>query len=157
MYAGTAVAITTSVVLTRLSWDRGAQGRSHSYFFYWEVSQRSVVFTLAVIIITILFVLSKYPLRLGRNTWISSAFFGALFLSEAVRLLIDSLAPQLHSPYVDWSESVFIALCLISWAACLKPEAAQVPARVTFSTPHEDQLLKQLESLNQVMARAARR
>ena len=28
MYAGTAVAITTSVVLTRLSWDRGAQGRS---------------------------------------------------------------------------------------------------------------------------------
>jgi hypothetical protein len=157
MYAGVTLATTASIIITKLSWERGAQGRSHSHFFYWEVSQRSIVFTLAVVIITILFVLSKYPLHLGRNTWISSAFFGALFLSEAIRLLIDSLAPKLHNPYVDWSESVFIALCLGSWAVFLRPETSQPAARVAFSTPHEDHLLKQLESLNQVMARAARR
>ena len=157
MYAAIVVATAASVVLTRLSWSRGALGRSFSHFFYWEVSQRSVVFTLAVIIATILFVLSKYPLRLGRNTWISSAFFCALFLSEAVRLLIDSLDPALRNPYVDWSQSIFIALCLGSWASFLRPETAPAPARVAFSTPHEDHLLKQLESLNQLMGRAARR
>ena len=112
---------------------------------------------MAFVIVTILVFLSKYPLHLGRNTLVSSVFFSVMFLSEACRLLIDSLNPDMHIFYVDWAENIFVAVCLVSWAAMLRPETERVPARVTFSTPQEDHLLQQLNSLNQLMARAARR
>jgi hypothetical protein len=157
MYAGTALALAISVALTKASWSGAAVGRSHSHLFYWEVSQRSVVFTLSVVIATLVYVLSKYPLHLSRNTWVSSAFFSALFLSEAVRLLIDSLAPKLYNRYIDWSESIFIAACLGTWAALLQPETVPVAQPVIVSTDREDELLHQLDSLNQLMGRVARR
>ncbi len=110
-----------------------------------------------VVIATILFFLSKYPLHLGRNTYVSSAFFSVLFLSDAARLLIDSLAPSLYVHSVDRTEGVIISLCLAGWVALLQPETARslVPAGVP--SLHEGQLLQQLDSLNQLMSRAARR
>ena len=157
MYAGVAIALTASLLLTGFFWSGAALGRAHSRLFYLEVSQRSIVFTLAFVIVAILVFLSKYPLHLSRNTVVSSVFFGALFLSEASQLLADSLAPRLNIQYADWSAGVFMSLCMACWAVLLKPETRRVPAQVRFSSPHEDHLLQQLNSLNQLMTRAARR
>ena len=88
---------------------------------------------------------------------VSSACFGVLFLSEAAQLLIDSLAPNLRNHFVDWAESLFIFVCLVGWAAMLRPETEHAPVQVKFSSPHEDQLLEQLNALNQLMTRVARR
>jgi hypothetical protein len=157
MYAGVALALGISLLLTGFFWTGTAGGRAHSHLFYFEVSQRSIVFSLAFVIVTILLFLSKYPLHLSRNTLVSSAFFSVFFLSEAARLLVDSLAPQLNIHYVDWTASAVIAICLLGWAAMLKPEPSAAPAQIRFSSPSEDHLLQQLNALNQVMARAARR
>jgi len=156
MYAGLALALCISLLMTGLLWSGETRGRS-IHLFYFEVSKRSIVFTLAFVIVTILLFLSKYPLHLSRNTLVSSVFFSVLFLSEAARLLVDSLAPQLHIHAVDWTESAFAFVCLLGWAAFLKPEPPKVPAQVRFSRPEEDHLLNQLNSLNQFMTRAARR
>ena len=156
MYAGLAISAGASLALTKFFWNTGAKGRQKWGLFYFEVTQRSIVFSLVVVIVAILFVLSKYPLRLGRNTYVSCAFFSALFLSEAARLLLDSTARVLHIDFVDQAESVFIALCLGSWALMLQPKAVPV-ARIAVSTPREDHLLQQLDSLNQLMSRAAKR
>jgi hypothetical protein len=157
MYTGVALALGISLALTGFFWSGGASGRAHSHLFYFEVSQRSIVFTLAFVIIAILVFLSKYPLHLSRDTIVSCAFFSALFLSEASQLLIDSLAPKLQNEYVDQAESLFIFVCLVGWAAMLRPETEHAPVKVTFSSPQEDQLLEQLNVLNQLMTRAARR
>jgi hypothetical protein len=154
-FAGVAFALVVSLLATFFFWNGGPRGRD-VFLFYFEVSQRSVVFTLALVIVTILLFLSKYPLHLGRNTMTSSVFFSVLLLSEALRLVVDSLAPKLFNHYVDWSHSIFNAVCLFGWATMLKPESATAPAQITF-TPREDQLLQQLNALNQMMTRAARR
>jgi hypothetical protein len=156
MYSGVALALSISLLLTRFFWGHGARGHS-APLFYFEVSQRSVVFTLAVVVVAILLSLSKYPLHLNKNALVSSIFFSVLFLSEACRLLVDTLAPRLFNDYVDWSEAIFISICLIGWAAMLRPEPATAPARITFSAPQEEHLLQQLNALNQMMTRAARR
>lgn len=156
MYSGVLLALGVSLLVTRFFWSGGVRGRS-APLFYFEVSQRSVVFTLAIVIVTLLLFLSKYPLHLSRNTLVSSAFFSVLFLSEACRLLIDSLAPKLYNDFIDWPEAIFIAICLFGWAALLKPETETAPTRITFSTPREDHLLQQLNALNQMMTRSARR
>jgi hypothetical protein len=155
MYAGVVLATGVSLALTKFFWQSGAH-RAKWGVYYLEVSQRSIVFTLAVVILAILFALSKYPLHLGKNTYVSIAFFSALFLSEAVGLLVDSLASHFYNHFVDEVELVFISACLAGWALLLQPEAAPV-ARVAFSTLQEDQLLHQLDSLNQFMSRAAKR
>jgi hypothetical protein len=156
MYFGVGLALSISLLVTRLFWSRGPQGRS-VYLFYFEVSQRSVVFTLAFVIVTILLVLSRYPLRLSKNALVSAIFFSVLYLSEAAQMLVDSLAPKLYNLYVDWAEAVFVLICLLGWSALLTPETETIPARVAFSTPREDHLLQQLDALNQLMTRSARR
>jgi hypothetical protein len=157
MYAGAVLASGISLLLTGFFWSGAARGRAHSHLFYIELSQRSIVFTLAFVIVAILLFLSKYPLHLSRNTLVSSAFFSVLFLSEAARLLIDSLAPKLNIHSVDWAGTVFMSLCLFGWSAMLKPESRAAPAQIRFSAPNEEHLLQQLNSLNQLMTRVARR
>jgi hypothetical protein len=157
MYAGVALALSISLLLTGFFWTGGVGGHTNSHLFYFEVSQRSVVFSLAFVIVTILLFLSKYPLHLARNTLVSSVCFCVMFLSEACRLLIDSLNPVMHIHYVDWAGTVFMSVCLVGWAAMLAPEVAKAPAQVRFSTQSEDHLLQQLNALNQLMTRAARR
>jgi hypothetical protein len=157
LYTGVTFALSVSLLMTGFFWRGAASGRAHSHLFYFEVSERSIVFTLALVITAILLFLSNYPLHLSRNTLITSAFFSILFLSEAARLLLDSLAPQLNNHAVDWAESAVISLCLFGWAAMLRPEKPTVPTQIRFSNPREDHLLQQLNALNQLMSRAARR
>ncbi len=156
MYAGIVIATAASAVVAgAFSTERARTAVCH--LFYLESSQRSIGFSLAIVIATILFFLSRYPLHLGRNTYGSSAFFSALFLGDAARLLIDSMQSQLNSVAVDWGESFFVVACLIGWAMMLKPETAPKPARITFSSPEEDHLLEQLSSLNDMLGRTVRR
>lgn len=156
MCTGVALAVSISLLATGFFWNGGPHGRSAD-LFYFEVSQRSTVFSLAFVIVTILLFLSKYPLHLSRNTLVSSVFFSVLFLSEAAQLLVDSLAPKLYNVYVDWSGSVFVFICLVGWGAQLRVEPKRPPVRITLSTPREDYLLQQLTALNQMMTRSARR
>jgi hypothetical protein len=156
LYTGIAIAAGASIAMTRLFWNTGAAGRHKWGLFYLEITQRSVVFSLVVVIVAILFVLSKYPLHLGRNTIVSCVFFSALLLSEAARLLLDSTTRLLYNDFVDRTEAIFIALCLGTWAYMLQPGSVPV-ARTVFSSPQEDHLLQQLNSLNQLMSRAAKR
>jgi hypothetical protein len=156
MYTGVALALSISLLVTHLFWSGGARGRSVG-LFYFEISQRSVVFTLALVIVTILMVLSRYPLHLSKNALVSGGFFSILYLSEASQLLFDSLAPKLYNLYVDWADSVFVLICLLGWAALLKPETDIIQPRISFSTPQEDHLLQQLDALNEMMTRSVRR
>jgi hypothetical protein len=157
MNGGVALFTSLSVLLTKAFWSSSAAGRAHSHLFYFELVQRTVVFTLALVIITVLLFLSRYPLHLGRNTIVSSVFFSVLFLSESVQLMIDTLFLRLNNLEVDLTESGFITLCLVGWAFMLKPGPEMLPAKVRFSTPHEDHLLAQLNAINQLMTRSAKR
>jgi hypothetical protein len=156
MYTGVVLSIASSVLIARIFW-RGGVGNRAVRLFYLEVAQRSVVFSLAVVIATILFVLSRYPLRIDRNTYFSSLFFSSLFLSDAVRLLIDSLTPGLYNRFVDGGEGVIIAALLSVWAGLLGPEPSPVVSRIHFSVLGEKRLMEQLDSLNEFLGRAGRR
>jgi hypothetical protein len=153
MYVGVTAAAGISLLTT--IWTGGAHGSKD--LFYFEVSERWVTCTLALVIVAILWFISRYPLHLGRNTLFSCAFFSAIFLSDAFRLLLDSLAPRLHSSYVDLSESAFECICLISWAVLLRrPDDKALPPPAPPSA-REEHLLGQLEALNELMTHVSRR
>ncbi|MGD1070755.1 MAG: hypothetical protein ABSB15_11495 [Bryobacteraceae bacterium] len=156
MYGATGISVAASLAVTTAFWNGGARGRSR-LLFYLEVVDRSVVFTLAAIVVAILLFLSRYPLHLHRNTYVSTAFFSAVFLSEAVEMMVDSLSPRLFSGWVDRTQILFAAACFVGWAAMLRPEASDAPARVSFENPADRELLQQLESFNTLLARVGRK
>ncbi len=156
LYAGILVSVGTSVVLTALFSYDGSEPRSKWGLYYIEMAKRSIVFSLVIAIIAILFVLSKYPLNLGRNTYLSCAFFSAMFLIEAAQLLVDGSKRLLFSDLAENAAAISTSACLFLWAFFLRPQTAPAP-RVAVPTEHEDRLLHQLEALNSLMIRTTRR
>jgi hypothetical protein len=161
-YIGIGLALGGSVLANVLLHRDRSFGSQH--LFYLEVMQRSVIFSLALVILTVLFVLSRYPLNLSKNSFVSSAFFSAIFLSDAVRLLIDSLAIRLNNRVADWTEAGIILLCLGTWTLLLQPEPVLQRGEddkwtkppETLNKPSEEHLLQQLDSLNRMLTRVAR-
>jgi hypothetical protein len=157
LYAGIAISVGTSLLLTRVFWYAGPDPRSRWGLFYFETAKRSIILSLVIAIVAIVFVLTKYPLHLGRNTYLSCVFFSAMFLAEAAQLLIDSSTRLLSNEVADAVEPFFICACLLGWAFLMQRQTVPVAARVAFSSAHEDHLVQQLESFNRLMTRVARR
>ena len=156
LYAGIGLSVVTSIAITRLFQYSGAHPRHKWTLFYVETAQRSLTLTLAIAIMAIVFVLSKYPLNLSRNTLLCCVFFSAIFLVEAAQLLADTAQRLLFSELAETAAAISISGCLFAWGWLLRAQTATAP-RVVVSTAHEDRLLHQLESLNGLMIRAARR
>jgi hypothetical protein len=132
---------------------------SHTRWLFYEISfDRSLHFSLAVIILILLVFLSRYPLRLDRNTYIASGFFSAMFLAQSIVRLIDSLSPKLAVLYADYSEVAFTALCFVGWGIMVSPLDAPVPERRAPANPQrEAELLQQLDALNNILGGSTRR
>ncbi len=116
LYAGVLLSVGTSLALTRLVFrTRGLPVSSGACSISRRRSARSTS-ALAIAIIAILFVLSKYPLNLGRNTYLCCAFFSAIFLIEAAQLLVDSSQRLLFYELAETVAAISISACLFAWA-----------------------------------------
>jgi hypothetical protein len=153
VYTALAIAVSATLLLLRKPWPGTPYDR---LIFYELVFERSITFGLAVIIIILMISLSRYPLHLGRNTYVASGFFSAMFLAQAVVRLIDTLSPANRARFADYPEVAFTALCLVGWGIMLRPADAPEPARPPTDERREAELLHQLESLNSILSRASR-
>jgi hypothetical protein len=154
LYATTALAAAISAAIGVSSWGAGPNGRSN--LFYVEVADRSFLLTLAVIVAGLGFFLSRYPLHLPRNTYVSCGFFSCILLSQAAGDLIDSLSPLLYSNDIDIVCLLVCAVFYSGWALLLRPEAVAA-GRVSFEKPDENELLGELEAMNRLLGRVGRR
>jgi hypothetical protein len=151
------VAISTlgSVTLTALSWDNDARRSIHAY--YWLVVNHWVQFGLALMVIALILFLSRFPVRLARNTYVSCYFFCAVFLVEACDSLLATLSPLLFSRLVDMAAVLLVSVLLIAWTAMMRHQSADsVTEGVHFGNRDTGSLLLQLESLNQTLSRVGR-
>jgi hypothetical protein len=150
-----AVSVCASVVVAAMF---PAPEKYGSFFVYYElILERSAVFSLAAIIAVLMVFLSRYPLRLGRNTLVASWFFSALFLAQAAAKLIDSISPHLSSRSVDFTEVGFSSICYVGWGLLLRTADAPGPKRQPIDKLREARLLQQLELMNGVLSRTIHR
>ncbi len=156
MYAGILVSAGLTLTITKLFWRVGAAGRPKWGLFYLGIGERSVAVALVVVIAAILFTLSRYPLHLDKNTLLTCAFFSVLFLSQAAQIFVAGMSTLLFNHTANWVADILMTLCLAVWAMLLRPEKAPV-ARVSFPSPAEDDLLRQLDAFNKLLTRATGR
>jgi hypothetical protein len=155
LYATTSLAALLALGIGASAWGAGRNGRSN--LFYIEVADRSFLLTLAVIVVGLIFFLSRYPLHLLRNTYVSCAIFSGILLSQAAADLVDSLSPHLYSHGTDIAASLVCAAFYVAWAFLLRPEEAVAAARISFEAPDESALLGELEAMNRLLGRVGRR
>jgi len=155
LYTALALSFTASLLMARAFW-RDVDPRARG-LFYELALERSVDIGLAVIILILMLFLSRYPLRLDRNTVVASAFFSTIFLAQAAVKLIDSASPRLIARYADYPEVGFTAICLLGWGMLLQPSDTPAPIRPAANKLRETELLQQLESINHILSRSGRR
>jgi hypothetical protein len=154
-YAALTLSVAVSVVLVQTLPAGGA--RNSIQLIYMLILDRSIGVTLTLTIVILMLILSRYPLHLGRNTYVASGFFSAIFLAAGAVKLLDSLATHLYIDYADRAEMVFSAVCFVGWGLMLRPAEKPAPARAVVNKQREAELLQQLESLNQILTRSSRR
>lgn len=155
LWAITGLAALACIALTASSWGAGRNGRSN--LFYVEVADRSFLFTMAAVAAGLVFFLSRYPLHLLRNTYVSCGFFSAVLLCEAAADLVDSVSSHLFSNDVDVAAALLCGVFYAGWALLLKPETAVASGRISFEKPDENHLLGELEAMNRLLGRVGRR
>ena len=157
MYAGTLLAVIALSLPLPAIFRRGSDAwRLH--LFYLEVSQRSVVFSLAVVIADD----SVLSFALSTPSEPEYIYFERFFqrpVPQRCRPVPHRQfdACSITTTHVDWAEGDFYVACLIVMGLSAEAGALAKLARVTFSSPGEDHLLEQLASLNQLLGRTVRR
>jgi hypothetical protein len=154
MYAAVTIATFAFLIVTVFFWDGGAQGRGG--IFYVLSADRYIRSSLAIVIVILLLFLSRYPLHLHRNKYVSSYFCGAIFLMESTANLLDTLSPKLFSHSVDTAQLSVTCLLFLGWGLSLRREVYVLP-EPKIRIPEEDDLLFELESMNRTLAGVGRR
>ena len=152
--SATATSVAATLAIAKVFWSGGIGGKR--VLFYFEVADRSLLLSLALVVVLTLAFLSSYPLRLQRNTWVSLIGFSVVLLSIAGARLVDSLAPYLSAYGFDRGQLILESCCYLSWAALLQRQEAQAPARMIFHHAGEQELLRQLDTLNGILRGAGR-
>ena len=157
MYGVVALAVCISLLSVVVTF-RQAAG-AHSKISYYYLIERGIVFALVLFIVSMLWFLSRYPVRLSRNILIHCFLYSALFLCDAALLLVQSLTLMRYTAMLNLALLTISAACFTGWAALFskKGEGELVRVRHYQDSMDEDRLLSELNSINSTLLRAARR
>lgn len=122
------------------------------------VFERTVTSALVVFIIILLFFISRYPIKLSRNSIVQSLLCSLWFLIDATYCLLWAVLPSRYSLQLDNIQIAAQGLMFLSWATLLSQAGQQQPGRVrrNISPEREKALIGELDALNDSLMRAGR-
>ena len=131
------------------------QGRLMAYYF---VAERAVYFSLVVFLLTILVLLTRYPITLNRNTIVHCVVFSVYFLINTAIFLLLSTGGFGAIKIATYVTQAVNLGALGTWLAMLNAagEERQQKLRPAWMPGHEANLLNQLNSLNAALLRVSR-
>lgn len=123
---------------------------------FWYATNRGIDFALAIFILLILFVLSRYPVQLNRNTLVHATLYTVFFFGGAFTMFLHTLFGNQANDQVNLVLEFTSIACIFGWATLLTPRGEKVQTSLLkFSARHEEQALRQLESLNATLLKAS--
>jgi len=125
---------------------------------YFYAADRGVTFCLAIFLLLMLFLLSRYPVPLSRNVILHATLYTVFFLSNTLNVILSSVFGLRLYTAVDTALMGVSTACALAWAFLLTPKGEEVRMTIPhFGPEHEERLLYQLDSLNTTLLRAARK
>jgi hypothetical protein len=119
--------------------------------------ERGVDTSLAVFLILLLLLLSRYPVRMSANVRLYAFIFPIFFLGNTVALLIRSIGVAMNTSASIVLQIVSVC-CVGTWLFAFSRKGEDVPvATRQLAEAEETRLLNQLDALNTTLLRVSRR
>lgn len=152
LIAATAIALLASVFSLAVPSHATTQGRLMAYYY---VAERAVYFSLVVFLLTILVLLTRYPITLNRNIVVHSVVFSVYFLTGTAIFLMLSTRGFGVLPIAAYVTRAVNVGAVGAWLALLNSagEWRAQRLRPAWMPGHEDRLSSQLNSLNAALLR----
>ena len=156
IYASAVIAL-VAVVVGRAA-TRDALSAKRTLIVGWEAFGRNLVFGLAILILLLLLILSRYPINLRQNIVVNCLCFSLFLLAEAGTVLAEQLTGMRHTITTNEMNVVLDIACFGAWGYLLSREGQTRVVHVLHPSQAEaERLLLELNSLNSILLRAARK
>jgi hypothetical protein len=155
MYFATVVSVTISVLslLPRITPAMPQQSRIIGYVY---ATERGIDFSLALFILLILFLLSRFPVPLSRNVAVHAVVYSIFFLSNTLGLLLHSVFGLQLENEVNMFLMGTSSACVVAWFFLLNTKGEEVRvSTLRFGRADQDRILLQLNALNDTLLKTA--
>jgi hypothetical protein len=155
MYVSSVVAVALSA-LSLLPHTRSTQ-RLNKVISFLFAADRGLSISLAIFVIVLLLLLSRYPIRLSRNVRVHAVLYPLFFLSSTLDLLLRSLFGFHMAETAHVAFYATTTACTFAWLVLLNPAGEEVEGALPRVFPgQEKRLLGQLAALNEAVLRVSR-
>jgi len=155
MYFGMTVSVGLSVLTLFLRIKPAQRSKVLSYFFPID---RGVTLCLVIFLLLMLFLISRYPVRLSHNVILHSTLYTVFFLSSALGVILSDVFGLQNYGNVNLATTIVSCACVYCWLFFLSPKGEEVKVNLPHLGPeHEERLLQQLDSLNETLLKVARK
>jgi hypothetical protein len=130
-----------------------------SRFVPWMIRfERGIAFGLVIFIIIMLYFISRYPIKLPRNTVVHCILYSLWFLGDAAILLLTSLLPKSYGHFFNAGIACLEIGSYIGWTLLLSKsgEFQETRVRRDITPEHERALIGELDAMNELLLRAGR-
>ena len=151
IYGGMVVSIAISLLSLLPKFRSALSERSRTLATFTGIS-RGVNLALAIFLLVMLFLVSRYPVRLSRNVLLNTGVFTLFFLCNTLNAILSTVFDlRLGLKAAVLLESLS-CLSVIAWLLFLTPAGEKVENHWPhFSPDHEKHLLDQLEAINRAL------
>jgi hypothetical protein len=162
MYAGMAVSVTLSFLSVLAKFKAATPQRSISFhnsiIGYFLAADRGVTFCMAIFVLLMLLLLSRYPVRLSRNIVLHTTLYTIYFMSSTLGVILSSVFGVHLFTKIDLGLRTVSALCILAWLIFLTPKGEEVRVNMPHFTPEDEKrILFHFDALNSTLLKASRR
>ena len=160
MSVGMAISVALSVFTVLANFQSAPAQRSRSLhtsiIWYFYAADRGVTFCLAIFLLLMLLLLSRYPVRLSRNVVLHTTLYTLFFLSNTLVVILSRVFGLHLFTTVDTALMGVSALCILAWLIFLTPKGEEVRVNIPhFAPENERRVLYHLDALNSTLLKVS--
>ncbi len=162
MYAGLVVSVAVSALSMLAGFNAAtpqkARTAGRSLLVYLYATDRGVTFCLAIFLLLMLFLLSRYPVPLNRNVLIHATLYTIYFLANSLNEILRTVFGISVFTALDTGLTAIAAACVFAWLLLLNQKGEEVRASFAHFKPEtEDRILFHLDTLNSTLLKVGRK
>ncbi len=153
-YASAGIATVIGIIIAAAA-PQTALSAKFSYVASWE---KCTCFALAAFILLMVFLLSRYPIKMGWNEAISIFTFTVYFFGNFAALEINLDGSLRMMMIRNYAVLALCGMCYLTWGVLLRSASgiSKVRVRANLNALEERRLMDELESLNSLLVKVAR-
>jgi hypothetical protein len=157
MYSGILVSVSLSLISFLLKFKPGRAQGSH-VIAYFMATDRGINLCLALFLILMVFLVSRYPIALSRNIIVHTVLFTVFFLANSLTALLRSVLGIRLFTSIDVGLMAMAAACTFGWFFFLTPEGETAPSPPSELSPdREREMLYHLDALSAALLKVSRK